>query len=116
MLFLIREDENEREYSEAFHKDKYNDVTTSGVDYKDFFTLSMNILPGLLGAYKEISQATMSETAKLIQELTATEKRNRNKTILDKTNNRYGKGNRAKFFRVETLIYTRIFNDLYTIG
>ena len=74
MLFLIRDDENEREYSEAFHKDKYNDVVNSGVDYKDFFTLSMNILPGLLGAYKEISQATMSETAKLINELTATEK------------------------------------------
>ena len=71
MLFLIREDENERDYSEAFHKEKYNDIIKSGVDYKDFFSLAMNLLPGLLQAYKEISQATMSETEKMLNELAA---------------------------------------------
>ena len=73
MLFLIREDENEKEYSETFHKEKYNDVTSSGVDYQDFFSLAINTLPGLLQAYREVSQATSQETAKMIQELSQSE-------------------------------------------
>ena len=61
-LFLIREDEDAAKYDELLQNEKIEDFEKSGVDYQDFFTLSMNLLPGLLEAYKRISR-TISEGA-----------------------------------------------------
>ena len=55
-LFLIGEDEDPKKYSEQRIKENIQDWIDSGVDYKDFFQLAVNVVPGLLAVLKETSR------------------------------------------------------------
>lgn len=66
-LFMLREDEKATDYDEALQQEKIEDW--ANVDIADFFELAMNLIPGLLSAYKRISRTISKETEKLMMDL-----------------------------------------------
>lgn len=74
-LWLNREDEDLKTFDQTISDEKIQDWLESGVDYKDFFRLAVNLVPGLLEASQEVFQiisgamGQVEETAQLLNEL-----------------------------------------------
>jgi hypothetical protein len=66
-LFMLREDEKAADYDEALQQEKIKDW--EDVDIADFFELAMNLIPGLLSAYRKISQSISKGAENLMMEL-----------------------------------------------
>lgn len=68
-LFMIREDEDVKEWNETLQQEKYEDFENAGVDMMDFSELSMNLIPALLKVYNEISRTTSEGAGEMIQKI-----------------------------------------------
>lgn len=62
--FVLRDDENFREYSEDFSKEKIKDWQEAGVNLLDFFYLSVAVSPILKKGYQLLTQSILTKKEK----------------------------------------------------